>query len=70
MSDIRDQGSSGASVFGRVRTTLDRHSATFARMNQQLSAIAVALAILVTLTVACRAPAFLADHSATTQLLD
>jgi hypothetical protein len=32
-------------------------------MNEQLSALALALAIIVTLTAACRAPAYWADRS-------
>ena len=45
----------------RLRRLLDRYGPICARMNEHLAALAVALAIIVTLTAACRAPAILAD---------
>jgi hypothetical protein len=53
----------GARAAARVRPLLERYAPTVAKMNEQLSALAVALAIIVTLTAACRAPSYWADRS-------
>ena len=54
------QGSQGP---GRIGSFIERHAKTISRLNEQLSAIAVALAIIVCLTAACRAPLYWADRS-------
>jgi hypothetical protein len=63
MTNRRDLTRRGAKAFGQIRSVLDRHAATISKMNEQLSAAAVALAIILTLTAACRAPSYWADHS-------
>lgn len=55
-----------AKALRRLRPFLERYAGACAKMNEQLTALAVALAIIVTLTAACRAPALLADHVGTT----
>jgi len=64
MPDPRDLTRSGAEALGQIRSFLDRHAATISKLNEQLSALAAALAIILTLTAAIRAPSYLADHSA------
>jgi hypothetical protein len=59
-----------ARALGRLRSVLDRYGRACAKMNEHLAALAVALAIIVTLTAACRAPALLADHAGATQIQD
>jgi hypothetical protein len=54
----------GSRALGRARAFLDRHAKTISRLNEQLSAVAVALAIIVSLTAAVRAPGYWADRSA------
>jgi hypothetical protein len=54
-----------ANPLKRPRSFLDRHARACAKMNEHL---AVALAIIVTLTAACRAPALFADHAGATQM--
>jgi hypothetical protein len=70
MPDPRDLTRSGAEALGQIRSFLDRHAATVSRLNEQLSAFAVALAIILTLTAACRAPSYFADHAAAVQTQD
>ena len=52
-----------ATALRRLRPFLDRYGRACAKMNDQLTALAVALAIIVTLTAACRAPALLANRA-------
>jgi hypothetical protein len=73
MIDGSDWRRRGALALRRVRPVFERHAQVCAKMNEQLAALAVALAIIVSLTAACRAPAFLADrHEArnATQMLE
>ena len=49
-----------------ARAILDRYAGLCTEINEQLTALAVALAIIVTLTAACRAPALLADRAGAT----
>jgi hypothetical protein len=63
VSNPRDFGRGGVQAIGWARAFLDRKAATIARMNEQLSALALALAIIVTLTAVCRAPTYWADRS-------
>ena len=53
-----------ATALRRLRPLLDRYGRACVKMNEQLTALAVALAIIVTLTAACRAPALLAGGHA------
>ncbi len=70
MPDPRDLTRSSAEAFGQFRSFLDRHAATISKMNEQLAALAVALAIILTLTAASRAPSYFADHSTAGQTQD
>ena len=62
MTDPRDLPQS-REARGRMGAFFERHAKTISRLNEQLSAIAVALAIIVCLTAACRAPLYWADRS-------
>ena len=62
MIDRTDWRRRGALALRRFRPAFERYARVCAKMNEQLAALAVALAIIVSLTAACRAPSLFADR--------